>query len=145
MIFSVCREYHNLKNKYFSLLKKTRKEFENKHIEKICSAKDPKIFWSTINKYRTEKYFDENPISLKNWWEFFKNSLSNLQTDNTKIITNNNTHDLLDIEISILEIVNSIKNSKSNKSPGPDEITSEFYKGFPQNWILYLHALHGWP
>ena len=43
----------------------------------------------------------------------------------------------LDKDISICELYNVIKNSKNNKSPGPDDFTNEFFKNF-WNKIKYL-------
>ena len=43
----------------------------------------------------------------------------------------------LDKDISICELYNVIKNSKNNKSPGPDGFTNEFFKIF-LNKIKYL-------
>ena len=47
----------------------------------------------------------------------------------------------LDAEITDKEIYTSLVETRNNKSTGPDEISNEFYKNLPQNWILYLNVL----
>ena len=40
--------------------------------------------------------------------------------------------------ITLAELICSINNCKLNKAPGPDEISNEFFKFLPDNWLLYI-------
>lgn len=47
----------------------------------------------------------------------------------------------MDDPITHEELVNVLKSCKTNKSPGPDGISYEFYKNLPLNWVYYIENL----
>ena len=78
-------------------------------------------------------------LEVKFFYEsLFKNSDTNLRNidlenlikgrDISKL--DNDTAEILDKEISETEVLNVLKAMKSNKSPGSDGFTAEFYKFF---------------
>lgn len=46
---------------------------------------------------------------------------------------------MLDAEITIEEIITTLKKCKNNKSPGADEINSEFLKASPENEVHFIN------
>ena len=51
---------------------------------------------------------------------------------NRKKISNEHSS-LCEVEVSLNEILNSINSDKNNKSPGNDDLTSEFFTHFQMN------------
>lgn len=59
---------------------------------------------------------------------FFFSENQKLAEENQNNIENDNTADILNEEITLEEIISSIKNVKSGKSTGPDMLSAEIYK-----------------
>jgi len=45
----------------------------------------------------------------------------------------------IDREISATEVVQAIKSMQSNKAPGPDGFSIDYYKEFAANWHQFLN------
>ena len=52
-----------------------------------------------------------------------------------------NTCPELDDEITLTELINAIKKCKLKKAPGVDEVSNEFLKNLPSNWLMYIYVL----
>lgn len=52
-----------------------------------------------------------------------------------------NTNPMLEAPISPEEIVVALKKCKNNKTPGPDEISFEFFKNLPEGWTERVSLL----
>ena len=95
------------------------------------ASKDPKIFWKTVKVSQTPPTPN---ISDFQWYDHFKSLLflenQNLgpQNEDDAEVHVDNTADILNEEITIEEIISTIKSLKTEKSAGPDMISAEFYK-----------------
>nr|XP_046478619.1 uncharacterized protein LOC124217258 [Neodiprion pinetum] len=49
-------------------------------------------------------------------------------------------HDMLDEEITMEELIKSLKKSKCGKAPGMDNISNDFLKELPENWLYYIQV-----
>ena len=96
------------------------------------ASKDPKKFWKTVKVSQAPL----NPnISDSKWHDHFKSLLffffpenQNLGPENADDIIVDDTTDILNEEITLDEIISSIKTLKTSKSAGPDSLSAEFYK-----------------
>ena len=95
------------------------------------ASKDPKMFWKTVKV--SQKPPTPN-ISDSQWYDHFKSLLfsenQNLgpQNEDDAEVHADNTDDILNEEITIEEIISTIKSLKTGKSAGLDMISAEFYK-----------------
>ena len=93
------------------------------------ASKDPKIFFETVKVSLTPPTPN---ISDSQWYDHFKSLLfsenQNLGPKNEDNAEVDNTSDILKDEITIEEIILTIKSLKTLKSAGPDMISAEFYK-----------------
>lgn len=48
---------------------------------------------------------------------------------------------LVDTEITLEEILLKLNKCKNNKAPGAEEISFEFLKSLPENWIIYFFII----
>ena len=92
------------------------------------ASKDPKKFWKTLKVSQTPL----NPnISDSKWHDHFKSLLfsenQNLGPGNADDIIVDDTADILNEEITLDEIISSIKTLKNGKSAGPELFSAEFY------------------
>ena len=134
-------ELNKLKNNYFKLIENKKENYNMNIVDMICKAKDPKEFWEKLNLYRFINKCDNNNIDLKIWHEYFMNLFPPRIVDNYNKLLCGNPCQELDDEITISEIIDAIKKCKLNKAPGMDQITNEFFKNLPGNWIMYLYVL----
>ena len=93
------------------------------------ASKDPKKFWNTVKVSQTPL---NTNISDSKWHDHFKSLLfsenQNLGPENADDIIVDDTADILNEEITLDEIISSIKTLKNGKSAGPDSLSAEFYK-----------------
>ncbi len=90
---------------------------------------------------------DDHKIISQYCSEFYKNlytsSYSQVSADNffnsLQIKPINRTEkELCDRPVTICELMEAINHLKNYKSPGTDGLTSEFYKYFPRNWLIFF-------
>ena len=80
-----------------------------------------------------------NEIKLESWVEFYKTVFPVKVDLNLELL--NNRVEILDSEITEVELESALALCKNKKAPGEDGIPSEYYKYLPQNWKLYLLSL----
>lgn len=89
-----------------------------------------------INKFK-KKVFNDSPISLEQWL-IYTRCLSD--KDWYQKVFYGVLHPVLDRDIDFEELTVCIRNLKTDKAPGIDQIFNEF-KSLPTNWILYIQVL----
>ena len=131
-------DYDNAKCFYKKLIKFKKTNFTNNKLDLLSKTSNPTEFWKIINGFRRRNII-QDCIPLKTWTEFFKSALPT--TSNIILDLPNHYIEVLDADISISEVENSLKKIKNNKAPGQDGISNEFFKWLPNNWTLYLVVL----
>lgn len=130
--------YLKLKKKYANLVKAKKKLHVDKITDCMNNVGHSKDFWAVVKKFRPSS-FSPPVISLDKWYNFYQ------KITPTKIFFDlpfaPSYDQLLDSPISHKEILDNISKLKNNKAAGPDEISNEFLKFLPSNWILYLETL----
>ncbi|XP_011299809.1 RNA-directed DNA polymerase from mobile element jockey-like [Fopius arisanus] len=129
--------YLNLKKKYANLIKLKKKLYAEELLNCLANVQSSKDFWLTIKKFRPFTT-SASQISLDDWYSFY------LQITPSKVPSNISfpsfTDPLLDSQVSHNELLCNILKLKNGKAAGPDEISNEFFKHLPPNWILYLET-----
>lgn len=126
----------NLKAKnYRKVLNTCYKKYTDKYASELrsLSKNDTKSFWKTLHKFSSKKR-DAPNVDLETLYEYVNklnagdDELENLNID-VDVICNNEVFDeILNGEISELEIQDAIRNLKNNKVPGADKIVNEYLK-----------------
>ena len=131
-------------NKAAKEFRKTLHTNYKKHQEKCAnelrslSKNNTKGFWNTLHKFSNRK--KENPsVDIDTFYEYFKNlneGDENMECNDDDIdinvVCNNPLYDeILNGEITELEIVEAIKGLKNNKAPGSNRILNEYLKNSP--------------
>ena len=91
---------------------------------------DPRKFWQLVKTTNQAK--DTSRISDTQWRNYFSSLLycevaPSINTINETEFEADRTADMLNEEISLSEVLSSIRQLKCGKSPGPDCIGAEFY------------------
>ena len=130
-------KYNQLRKNYKYLLKRKRRLFNEKRVNKLCNnLNNPTNFWKEI-KQIIKSTKPTNSIKLDQWFTYFKNIFQQITTvprifNETQdfVYTYKNADNLLALneDIQIPEIVNAISKLKPNKSPGFDQVLSEMLK-----------------
>lgn len=127
--------YENAIKSYSTLIKSKKEIFTNRRIESISLARDSIGFWRAI-KFSRQSLKIRSPINLSTWSDYlvhiFPPRLNSIPLTNTLEVS------LLDSEIKVEEVLDSINSCKSNKAPGEDGINYDFFKNLPDNWILFM-------
>ena len=134
--------YIESKKEYKKIKKKCKEEYENKIIKKIIGAKSSNEFWEGVN-YKRKRYKKSScPISLKQWHEVYNKFYTENKKHSVDIIIQehfeNGYVEELDKDITLEELNKALDKCKCKKAPGEDEITYEFFKALPENWLYYL-------
>ncbi|XP_044582987.1 uncharacterized protein LOC123264005 [Cotesia glomerata] len=130
--------YHDIKAKYYSLLKDRRSDFDLQIRKKFRNVRNATEFWSVVNSAR-KTTLKPSQITLGQWESFFHDIYAHNPAPD--YLYSSPSDPQLDKDITIEELNLSLAKSKMGKSPGTDGIPNEFYKALPNNWKLYLVAL----
>lgn len=130
--------YAKIRSEYTKTIKEKRKDYITKLQKQLSEAKDMNQFWQLINNYR-RKARKSCPISAEAWQQFY----AKLFPPSLKIEASfqDVRHPSLDQDITYSELRDILINSPNKKTPGPDGVSAEFYKGLPDNWIYHLVRL----
>ena len=141
---------HKESKKFKKFMKcKEKKYFKdlNQRIRNLKST-NPKEYWNLLNK-STDSSKEQVKISLETFRDHFQKLSSNGKenrdgaaddtSDPQKIQCNVN--DELDVDFTIEEIYNNIKNLKNNKACGLDFIRNEFLKNLSPRLLSFTCAL----
>ena len=141
--------YIQERKKYCRMIKKKKKEFDEKRLMELKGAmKDSKSFWQTIKRVNRNVVI-HNGIKNQQWYDHFfkvfnvdeKNS-GNIEAEEDILETDLVPHNsLFSDPITVEEVIASIKRLKNGKSAGPDKIISEMLKDANRRVIDYLVTL----
>ena len=120
---------------YFKVIKEKKQIYRQSFYDTLLrNRNDSKKFWSAIKRVRPRES-NQITITLDEWREHFEGVLGQCSmTTNTDVgeVRDEQLDDIciedLDEDITVLEVKRAIKMLKPNKSPGLDDITSEFIK-----------------
>ena len=138
------RIYINERKEYVKMIKTKKREYEEKRLQNLKeSAKDSKLFWSTIRQVNRKRIIS-NEISIQQWYDHFHDVFNveegNFETNEENVIDDTDEH-LFNENITAEEVINGIKKLKSGKSAGPDKIIGEMLKCANNSVIEYLVLL----
>jgi exonuclease III len=126
------------KSKYRNMLRTKKIDYNNKLRENLCRVNNPREFWRAVNFFK-DKCPNQNYINMETWVSFLRNKYHDVVAE-LKFFQDAR-HPFLDREIDIVEFEKALKNSKSRKSPGLDNVQVEFYKALPPDWKNYMLEL----
>ena len=134
------KKFIGYKKKYKKCLKKVEKSYMTSMTNMLLDleSKDPKECWN-MRSWGTEQNNKDEYIKVSTWMDHFKRLFNKEKDPDFNHATSNSMLDLniqvphqipifteLDFSIKEFEIIRSIKFLKRNKSPGLDNILSEF-------------------
>lgn len=129
------RNYIECRKQYMKIIKETKAKYFEQARNLIESAESPQDFWKAIAKHR-KKVRKSNPIDAEAWLSYYNSLLPSPDTEELKF--RDARHPVLDESFTIQEIKNVIKALKNGKAPGPDGITNEFFKNFPEEELFHI-------
>ena len=138
-------EYKANKSEYKSICRRKLLSYQSKlRNELIINRKDAKRFWAMLKSVNIT--CKDTMLLASELYKHFKqlfNDLTNIELDSSFLhtIRINPGCDELNNQITQLEIIQSVKTFKSNKSPGPDGISMEMYKNTLSDILPFLHKL----
>jgi hypothetical protein len=129
----------NTSRKYKKELNKKLRNFQRAIVDKIkgLKNKDPKAYWSMLNKYSNNKKEIVNNIATEAFHEHFSKLNENIANDapddfNVSNVSANNID--LDKPFTVEEIRRSIRLLKNNKASSSfDDVLNEYLKYAPDN------------
>ena len=119
-------------------MKNKKQNFIDNKIEILANAESPDSFWKALKFFRVKKT-QNNPIPLSIWEDFFRDEFRARVP--TQLHLKNLHIQELDKDITLEEVNFSLIKCKTNKSPGRDGVSYEFFKNLPDNWKLYICVL----
>ena len=125
-------QFKDAKKLFREVYKQKRSSYKNKERVDLInnlSSKNSKDFWQLVRK-KTKRAVGMGNISLPKWANYFKELFVNPYTllDFNLEQRDGVENAILDNEITLIEVTKAIDGLKSNKAPGVDGITAEFYK-----------------
>lgn len=124
----------NCKENYKKMIKVKKENVDLKRVVAIRNAKSGRAFWSSL-LFRKKRKALLNKVLIDKWQDFLANSSKQKEFSEKKSIQS--IVDTLDNEITIAEIKESINSTKNNKAAGIDEISYEFLKALPENYLEF--------
>ena len=135
--------YGRKRKAYKQLVQKKKNDERNARIGVLLdSMNNPKDFWGEIKKYR-RRTCTKNDISQDEWTDHFCkvfNEISQVHTgDETDDESVDESYDdILDADISEMEVKKAIQHLKCGKAAGPDDILAEMIKTAEHEITPYL-------
>ncbi|KAF6216942.1 hypothetical protein GE061_001293 [Apolygus lucorum] len=130
--------YLQAKKKYKNLCNYKKKAYKLKLTTALSEVGNPREFWHAVKQFQTRQ-FNVNPISTEDWEQFYQTIYPPRELDTTQYTDVGDPS--LDREISQADVLNAVAKTRAGKAAGIDEISSDFFKALPQNWLLYLTNL----
>jgi len=125
--------YANLKSEYIRIRKNASKLFWSKKRLEINNVRNPIEFWRAL---KAARYTDSTNILDNNTWITYHNYLPIRNPLNESFfgpdIQNFST------PFQLPELKSVLKHLKSNKAPGPNQLSNEFFKNLPESHVISL-------
>ena len=131
-------EFGRWRKKYANIIKLRKKEHTLAIQGALSNVRDPEAFWRTYKSLKQKTYWP-CPIPGAEWVNFYKKML--LPRDELPLTFPERYVQSLDAAITCEELNEVLRQAKSNKAPGPDGISTEFYKALPREWRNVLIIL----
>lgn len=134
-----CRlEFPESRKQYLRTIKEAKVKLNEKAKNMLSSAKSPQEFWKDIAKYRkrTRALY---PVDVKTWIDYYSKAMP--PSDPEKLMFLDARHRELDKAFIDEDTRKVLKNLKTGKAPGPDGVSNEFFKNFPDNKIHRITSL----
>ena len=126
------------RKKYANIIKLRKKENTLAIQGALSNVRDPEAFWRTYKSLK-QKIYRPCPIPGAEWVNFYKKMLP--PRDELPLTFPERYVQSLDAAITCEELNEVLRQGKSIKAPGPDGISTEFYKALPQEWRNVLRIL----
>lgn len=130
------------RSKYSKLCEVKKLKFKINNIDKLNSVRNSSEFWNLSNSLKNCRPKVGNNLTISHFHEYFETLLSkdDLYCD-VDIPINNIIDPFLDSPFEMRELDIVLKTAKSNKAPGEDRISYEFYKNAPLRFLEEVLAL----
>lgn len=138
------KEYARERREYKSMIQQKKRTNINASLSVLMDSAEnsPKEFWGEIRKHRRRKH-TVNTISEADWLnhfdKVFNEGICNEPDLADNDIVDETFDDILDAEISKLEIKKAISHLKTGKAAGPDSILSQMLKIAENEILPYLY------
>ena len=133
--------YLNTKKEFNKLIENKKRLYMSELNVQIINSKTPKEFWNIIKTFNHKKTNQTN-FKIGDMYEHYKNIFNKSTNSPLPIkISPETCIDILDNDISLLEMNAHIQLLKNNKSPGQDLITNEFLKSLSSSFNQTLLTL----
>jgi len=135
---AILTDYITMKAKYNRTIKNKKVALLEKQRVNINNINNPMQFW---NQYKNLKRKPACPcyVEEEQWMSYYNGLMPRRLINN--IILSDTTDDILDKEISFIEVYFALRQLANNKAPGPDKISNEFLKNLSTTGIEYLTSL----
>ena len=110
------------------------------------SKTSPKIFWKKVNSFKKGKLSSSDRVSLEAFVDHFKFISNSPHTDKVFDVPDIKTTPViiaeLDQPVSFAEISKAKESMKKGKSPGIDELVSDYFIDAKEFLVPYLHRVY---
>lgn len=139
----ICRKsYVESRSRFRKLCDEKKVNFKIKNIEKLNNVRNSSEWWKLANSMRNCSPRVGNNLSIFNFYDYFKSLLYSSVLENEISWSLHNFIDpYLDSPFEMRELILFLKTSKSNKAPGLDRISYEFYKNAPDSFLNEILSL----
>ena len=140
------RIYKTARSRFKNLCRSKRLKFEKeKRAELVNVSRNPREYWKCIKQNCNKAPNSADKVPLESFANYFNTLLNeDVTTEHDDLLQNiTQENDVTDLErpITTEEIILSIKNIHSNKSPGPDGICIEMFKSIQNEILPFLNSL----
>ena len=138
--------YKTAKCRFKNICRSKRLKFEKeKRAELINVSRNPREYWKCIKQNCNKMPNSADQVPMESFVNYFKNLLNEeARLENDDLLQNIiQENDITDLEGPITndEIISSIRNIHSNRSPGPDGICIEMFKTVQNEALPFLCSL----
>lgn len=132
-------EFHQLRVIYQKLISDKKKNYRKKITNDFAAVTDTTKFWAVVRSVKRITIYTP-PLPIQAWNDFYANIYPSRIVPELSLFPDNES---IEIEqpFTFDEVKNCLRKLKNGKAPGCDEISNEFLKNLPTNWILYIQAM----
>ncbi|XP_073971981.1 uncharacterized protein [Rhodnius prolixus] len=132
--------YLDNKKLYRNALSIAKHTYYEKLTEGISNVRDSHTFWKTIKSFCFKQCnTKQSLVTLNDWEKHLKNMNPEMNVEPLPLTCGTEAAIVhLEGDITMEELLITIKKTKNSKSPGDDGIPNEVYKHLPAEWHQYL-------